>query len=184
MRKAWLALTVLFFFGSIMGKSAHAWPRRDSLADAEHFSPAENLEQLDIEVLDRARRTVDIAIYAFTDRYIAQELIELANRGVHIRLYRDREQWEHEQYRGNSTTEMLAGNPNIKIRVKQSKTLMHLKSYIVDDVLLRTGSANWSPTGLKRQDNNARYTADRPAVQSFDQEFDEMWSRPGNEVIQ
>ena len=34
---------------------------------------------------------------------------------------------------------------------------MHLKSYAVDGGLLRTGSAKWSPTGLKRQDNDVPY---------------------------
>lgn len=184
MRRAWLTLTILLLLASLTGESAHAWPRRVSFQDAEHFSPAENLERADIEALDRARRTIDIAIYAFTDQYIARELIELANRGVRIRLYRDREQWEQEQSRRNSTTEMLAGNKNIEIRVKQSKTLMHLKAYVIDGALLREGSANWSPAGLKRQDNNARYTADRVAVQSFRDEFEEMWARPSNEVIQ
>ena len=63
MRRAWLALTVLLLLASMTGESAHAWPRRDSFQDAEHFSPAENLERADIEALDRARRTIDIAIY-------------------------------------------------------------------------------------------------------------------------
>lgn len=184
MRTVWVALTCLIVLASLTRGPAHAWPRRDTFADAEHFSPAENLEQLDIEALDHARRTIDIAIYAFTDQYIARELIEVANRGVHIRLYRDREQWEQEQSRQNSTAEMLAGNANIEIRVKRSKTLMHLKTNFVDDALLRAGSANWSPTGLKRQDNNARYTPDQTAIQSFDRDFEEMWNRLGNEVIQ
>jgi phosphatidylserine/phosphatidylglycerophosphate/cardiolipin synthase-like enzyme len=37
---------------------------------------------------------------------------------------------------------------------------MHFKSYVVDGSLLRTGSANWSPTGLKRQDNDVHYEID------------------------
>ena len=31
---------------------------------------------------------------------------------------------------------------------------MHLKSYQIDGKLLRTGAANFSATGLKRQDND------------------------------
>ena len=158
MRKTSLALTVLLLLASTTGEAAHAWPWRAPFVDVEHFSPAENLEQLDIDALDHARGTVDIAVYAFTDRYIAQEPIKLANRGVHIRLYRDREQFLSEQGRRDSTTDMMAGVPNIEIRVKRSKVLAHLKAFCVDNELLRDGSANWSPTGLKRQDNNARYT--------------------------
>jgi phosphatidylserine/phosphatidylglycerophosphate/cardiolipin synthase-like enzyme len=54
---------------------------------------------------------------------------------------------------------------------------MHLKSYCVDGALLRDGSANWSPSGLKRQDNNARFTTDRRQIQAFQSVFEGMWAR-------
>ncbi len=57
---------------------------------------------------------------------------------------------------------------------------MHLKSYAVDGRLLRTGSANWSPTGLKRQDNDVRYEFSPTAVEHFEEKFNEMWDRAGN----
>ncbi len=31
-------------------------------------------------------------MYSFTDRYLAEELATLARKGVHVRVYRDREQ--------------------------------------------------------------------------------------------
>ena len=57
-----------------------------------------------------------------------------------------------------------AAQSGIQIRVKASHELMHLKAYVIDGSLLRDGSANWSPSGLKRQDNNAHFTSDRAQV--------------------
>ncbi len=68
----------------------------------------------------------------------------------------------------------------IEVRVKGAKDLMHLKSYAIDGRLLRTGSANWSPTGLKRQDNDALYESLPEAVERFERKFEEMWSKPTN----
>ena len=59
---------------------------------------------------------------------------------------------------------------------------MHLKSYAIDGGLLRTGSANWSPIGLKRQDNDLRYERDPVLARQFEARFAEMWDRPGNLV--
>ncbi len=155
----------------------------------EHYSPFENLEQLDRERLEGAQHTVDIAMYAFTDYRLAEELLRLARRGVQIRLYRDREQYEDEQTRmvteGNraTTTDMLRGQSGIQIRVKAGRELMHLKAYVIDGSLLRDGSANWSLSGLRRQDNNAHFTRDRAQVAAFQQLFEQMWNRSDNQRI-
>jgi len=63
------------------------------------------------------------------------------------------------------------------VRVKASRDLMHLKSYAIDGALLRTGSANWSPTGLKRQDNDLRYEVDPALVRLFEARFGCGWTR-------
>jgi len=166
-------------------RTAHA----GNVGAGQHYSPSENLEQFDRERLDSAQRTVDIAMYAFTDRYLAEELVKLARRGVQIRLYRDREQYEEEQHNswqrnGGTTTEMLRGQHGIQIRVKGSRELMHLKAYVIDGSLLRDGSANWSPSGLKRQDNNAHFTTVPAQVGAFRQIFEQMWNRTDNEQVQ
>ena len=80
-----------------------------------------------------------------------------------------------------ATSNLLAAG--VKERVKSARDLMHLKSYAIDGRLLRTGSANWSPTGLKRQDNDVRYESSPEAAEQFEEKFTEMWSRAGNSTI-
>jgi phosphatidylserine/phosphatidylglycerophosphate/cardiolipin synthase-like enzyme len=155
----------------------------------DHFSPTEDLERIDVARLEAAKSSIDIAMYAFTDRYIAEALKRLAGRGVKIRIYRDQEQYEQEQrnatrHSNNSTASMLSGDPNIQIRVKGRRELMHLKAYLVDGGVLRDGSANWSPSGEKRQDNNAHFTADPAQAGAFHRDFEAMWARSDNLVVQ
>jgi phosphatidylserine/phosphatidylglycerophosphate/cardiolipin synthase-like enzyme len=190
-----VAMLILAIAGALIYQYRHVAPRyvpRPGQAEAgaaDYFSPADNLERLDLEQLQRAGRTIDIAMYAFTDQYLAQQLAEIARRGVVIRIYRDREQYEQEQRRAGqrdreSAMELLRGISNIHVRVKRSRELMHLKAYLVDAALLRDGSANWSPSGLKRQDNNAHFSTDPAVIRRFQQVFEEMWSRSDNEEIQ
>ncbi|MDQ2950368.1 MAG: phospholipase D-like domain-containing protein [Acidobacteriota bacterium] len=154
------------------------------------FSPDENLERLDEQQLRQAHSRVDISMYAFTDRALAESLREIAGRGVAVRIYRDQEQFRNEQSfsrsRGFSTSALLRGVVNIQIRVKRgsARDLMHQKDYCVDGKVLRDGSANWSPGAEKAQDNSLWFTSDAAQIVAYERKFDEMWNRTSNLVVQ
>lgn len=152
---------------------------------AYHYSPTENLERIDVLQLQQARAHLDIAMYAFTDRAVAEELVRLADLGIAIRIYRDGEQYREEESRGNSTTDLFMGHPNIQVRIKppSKQNLMHLKAYSDGDTL-RDGSANFSFSGLCKQDNSLTITNSRDKIQEFESVFDEMWQRQNNLVAQ
>ena len=78
----------------------------------------------------------------------------------------------------------LAATPNVEVRIKHSRVLMHLKSYAVDGQTLRSGSANFSANALKHQDNDLVLTHDATSVRRFDLDFNQLWSRPDNERLQ
>lgn len=202
-----LALTVMLLSGgyqclkqhgtvSASGSYAPLKPARDGNG-SEHFSPAENLEQLEMRELTSAaqraraaRRPLDIAIYAFTDRALAALLAREAEQGTDIRIYRDGEQYEQEErnatrFRDRSTTAMFRGQRNIHVRVKTASRgdLMHLKVWS-DGQVFREGSANWSPSALKRQDNNVRFSHDLAEARAFEADFEAMWDRPSNRILQ
>ena len=60
---------------------------------AHLYSPGTNLEQSELTQLETATGSVDVAMYSFTDRYLAEELAAVAQKGVRVRVYRDREQF-------------------------------------------------------------------------------------------
>ena len=111
------------------------------IPSGEHFSPAENLEQLDLAALGSAKQSIHLSMYAFTDLRLAHELIDRARQGVIVRIYRDGEQFEQEQERSSrygwvTPTTLFYGHPNIHIRVKppSRQFIQHLN--YVDEVIM------------------------------------------------
>ena len=153
-----------------------------------HYSPAEDLEAIDLEILDKATHQVDLVLYAFDDKPLAMELLALAKRGVAIRIYRDQQQYQGEVARGKkggaNLTALFAGQANVHIRIKGSIALAHLKSYCVDGAIVRDGSANWSVQGEKVQDNSLLLISELSVATAFAQNFETLWARPPNVIVQ
>src|SRR5579883_629956 len=148
-----------------------------------YYAPWQNLEQIDAQAIATSRcNHLDLAAYSLTDWKVAEAIVQIAQSGRPVRIYRDREQYEEELRRGNKVLEMLR-RPNISIKVKQSAVLMHQKAWS-DGCLLREGSANFSPSSEKQQDNTLAITDDPQSVKQFEQVFQAMWSRADNIVVQ
>ena len=145
-----------------------------------HYAPRENLESLDARELGRAQLSIDMAAYVLSDAHVIEALIDAAERGVVIRLYFDRSQFaEHGPTRGGLIEALLA-HPNVAARVKGEGVLMHLKAYAVDGEALRTGSGNFSRSGLAAQDNDAIFITDQRTVDAFEANFERIWARAQN----
>jgi phosphatidylserine/phosphatidylglycerophosphate/cardiolipin synthase-like enzyme len=71
----------------------------------------------------------------------------------------------------------LAATPGVEIRTKRDRTPMHLKSFQVDGRVLRTGAANFSASGLKRQDNDLIIIESAGAAAAFRRNFDVLYAR-------
>lgn len=167
--------------------------RKDLLG--EHYSPADNLEAIDVFMIDRAQSTIEIAMYAFTDRAIADAVTRAASRGVRVWIYRDGIQIRD---RGDQTRRILGSSGGLRgliqvlVKRNSSRNIMHLKAYAIDGKWLRTGSANWSPPGegawcgrgrrphRDQQDNNLFLTDDPREVRKFEETFRRIWSRGTN----
>ena len=76
---------------------------------------------------------------------------------------------------------LLFGNvteppPGVVIKIKQhGAPLMHFKAYQIDGRVLRTGSANFSPSGLKRQDNDLVVIENPAAAEAFKRDFERIF---------
>jgi phosphatidylserine/phosphatidylglycerophosphate/cardiolipin synthase-like enzyme len=136
---------------------------------------------VDVALIDSAKREVDLAAYVLTDWPIIQALTRAADRGVKVRIYLDRTQPAE---RGPAKVfQDLAETPDVEIRTKRDNSaLMHLKSYQVDGRLLRTGAANFSASGEKRQDNDLVVIESAEAAGAFKRKFDAQFA--GGEGLQ
>jgi phosphatidylserine/phosphatidylglycerophosphate/cardiolipin synthase-like enzyme len=144
------------------------------------YAPAADLERIDLALLRQATRSIDIAAYLFVDQALIEALADAARRGVRVRLYLDGGQEAlREGFGGRARG--LRGIDRIELRLKPpGSDIMHLKSYSVDRKLLRTGSANFTYSGLKREDDDLVVIRDPAAIAAFAESFEAMWRRAGN----
>jgi phosphatidylserine/phosphatidylglycerophosphate/cardiolipin synthase-like enzyme len=144
---------------------------RSDPAPTIHYAPGENLEHVDVALIDGA----DMAAYVLTDWPVMQALTRAADRGVAIRIYLDGAQFAERE--PTKVFNDLAETPDVEIRVKHKTSApMHLKSYQIDGRLLRTGAANFSASGLKRQDNDLIVIESAEAAASFKRNFDARYA--------
>ena len=106
-----------------------------------------------------------MAAYVLTDRDIIAALNNAQARGVKVRVLLDP--------REPSAVELMDG---LDLRVKRPGALQHLKSYAIDGAVLRTGSANFSRSGLDSQDNDLVVMRDATLARAFEEHFEIIWA--------
>jgi phosphatidylserine/phosphatidylglycerophosphate/cardiolipin synthase-like enzyme len=136
----------------------------------------ENLENIDVALIEKAGQRIDIAAYVLTDWPVIAALIRAAERGVRVRVYLGAK-----QFGGEQTVPLLhelTSVPGVEVRFKHAGSpLMHLKSYQIDGRWLRTGAANFSASGLKRQDNDLLVIDSAAAASAFEKRFEAMFAQ-------
>ncbi len=145
-------------------------------APSIHYAPAENLERIDVALIDEAKVSIDMAAYVLTDWPVMEALNRAAARGVQIRLYLDSGRIGERV--PSAPFAALIENPAIAIGLKRAGApLMHLKAYQIDGRLLRTGAANFSASGLKRQDNDLVIIENPAAAAEFTRHFEAIFAQ-------
>jgi phosphatidylserine/phosphatidylglycerophosphate/cardiolipin synthase-like enzyme len=184
-------LTIVFKPSVLKEKEVQAQGAQVTIGHAvveNYYSPAVDLENIDVQLLNQATNSVYMSEYALTDEKIADQLVKLANRHVNLYIYRDLRQYDGEVAKTNNQMVKFKGNPYIHIKVKHSSVLAHLKAYVVDYGLegqvLREGSANWSESGEQKQDNSLIIIRDKAAIETFYKNYQQIWNRFDNTVIQ
>jgi phosphatidylserine/phosphatidylglycerophosphate/cardiolipin synthase-like enzyme len=125
----------------------------------------------------QARSRIDFAAYVLTSVPVIEALTRAAGRGVKVRVYRDGRDARIPRRLGEAI-DRLAAEPNVEIRYKGSPApLMHLKAYLIDGRLLRTGAGNFSRSGLTAQDNDMIALDCASAIEAFQKAFERMWRR-------
>ena len=136
-----------------------------------YFSLADDPEGVIIEELNKAEKSIDIAMYYFTDRDLANAVIDAYNRGVKVRIYLDKDQKEAKY----SKSRYLA-KYGISIRYSSNPHNMHHKFAIIDNQVVITGSYNWTASAGVRNNENLLVIRDPPLVNRYNQEFYRLWS--------
>jgi phosphatidylserine/phosphatidylglycerophosphate/cardiolipin synthase-like enzyme len=172
-----LAMTTLAFAVADPPKAA----REPALAGVRlYYGPSKETAAVDLETLARAKTSIDMAAYVLTDRGVIDALGGAARRGVKVRVYLDGDDVSRNE-KSSDALSALDAVPGVAIRRKaQGRDSMHLKSYLVDRRTLRTGSANFSYSGERFQDNDVVLLESPALAGAFARNFETIWARADN----
>ncbi|MBY0550898.1 MAG: hypothetical protein K2W95_26705 [Candidatus Obscuribacterales bacterium] len=137
------------------------------------FTPDEDGLSAYLGFLDRARTSVHVACYGFTEPQVVDKLIELHKRGVKVRILLDRSQ-SHGKYQAEQVKRLLDAGIEVVIGTStKSGQIMHNKFTIIDGLLVEDGSWNYTRSANK-QANVLNFVQSKSRAQLFQKQWDKM----------
>lgn len=126
--------------------------------------------------IDTAKRSINIAMYSFTNHTIAKHLKNAAKRGVKITILFDAKQNKNEPY---SQIGYLAKYKNIDVytikgvrsKKKDYTGIMHIKMAVIDHSRLIFGSANWTKSAFRYNYEVLYFTKDYALAKKCEKEL-------------
>lgn len=144
----------------------------NALTETEvYFSLYDDPELIIIKNIDNAKEFINIAMYTFTDREIAQAVIRARDRGVDIKIYLDRSQ-VNAKY---SRSRYFVNNAIEGIRISSNNYIMHNKFAVIDNKIVITGSYNWTASAGERNDENLLVIDDESIIEKYQNLFINLW---------
>lgn len=128
-----------------------------------------NAEQLVIETIDSAQRSIRLAAYVFTSKTIARALVDAKRRGVEVQAILDKT-----SLKGSYNGAQFLANSDIPVRIDSEYATMHNKFMVVDMQTVQTGSFNYSQAAAQTNAENVIVVRDHAA---FAKEYDREWQR-------
>lgn len=134
------------------------------------FSPGQDCRRAILDLLVRARRTLDVCVFTISDDRIAEGLLAAHRRGVQLRLITDNDKTADT---GNDIGRLV--DAGIPVRVDETAWHMHHKFAIADSATLLTGSFNWTRSASDYNQENVLVTQELRLVEAFEREFGRLW---------
>lgn len=138
------------------------------------FSPkigALSAQDVVIDAISHAQKTIVMAAYSFTSKPIATALVEAKQRGVDVRLVADK--------KGNSgkySATTFVANQHVPVRLNGHYAIMHNKFMVIDGTDVETGSFNYTQSAATKNAENALLLRGVPDLAaSYTQDFEKLW---------
>jgi cardiolipin hydrolase len=126
-----------------------------------------------VKYISMAKKSIDLAIFSFTNDDLANEILAAHERGVTVRIISD-----DEAMKGKGADTQRMADAGIPCRTdNEEKYHMHNKFMLVDQLYLVTGSFNWTfQAGANNQENvvvlDGKYYIDK-----YHTEFCNLWGQ-------
>ena len=136
------------------------------------FSPSQRCTSRIVNLIDKSKKEIDVAMFSFTSRKIARALIRAKRRGVKVRVIID-----EGTARASHCVLPVLVEEEIEAKVKRGSGggLMHNKFAVIDESCVITGSFNWTVSAQKRNDENLLIIKNRDLAKRYREKFQELW---------
>ena len=142
----------------------------DSLVSI-YFSPKSNTYENGLKkLIQNAEQYIYIPVFYLTHKDLAQQLINAKNRGVEIKIILDATAARN---RYSMHTELRKNG--IKVKVENFGGKMHIKSIIVDDKYIVSGSMNLTKAGNSKNDENTIVVQNSNLAKQYKSYFVKLW---------
>ena len=138
-----------------------------------YFSPNKFIiNDVLIPEIEKAKKNIYISMFLISDRKIVNSIMDAHNRGVNVKIIID----AHHAMQPYSKHEILR-NAGIKVKVENWAGKMHAKTVIIDENTIISGSANWTYSAFRYNDENLLIFRNLPReALSLKKEFEHSWN--------
>lgn len=137
-----------------------------------YFTPNDDLRTEIIDLIEKARHTLDICLFTISDDHIAKAIINAHFSGVKVRIVTDRNKIYD---KGNDMHEFADNGIAVKLDPKES--WMHHKFAIIDEEITVSGSFNWTRSGADKNYEDIVIFTDKSVVERYLNRFNQMWNQ-------
>ncbi|NDK57674.1 phospholipase D-like domain-containing protein [Pontibacter fetidus] len=146
-------------------------PEPPKITSHAFFSPGEDCLNAIISAIDLTQQSMKICVFTISDDRISDAIVRAYQRGISIKIITD----NYKLHDLGSDIKELA-KIGLEVWVDKTKSHMHHKFAIFDEVRVLTGSYNWTRSAAMYNHENIVITDNLTIVQDFSREFDRLWT--------
>lgn len=134
------------------------------------FTPNKKCQMQILEEIHKAKDSIFVQAYSFTDRDIAQALVAVAKRGVRIQVLLDKSNRNDKR----SAKDIVIQN-NLLLRFDSPSGIAHNKVIIIDNHTVISGSYNFSVSAYTRNTENLLILNSPGLAKEYIQNWQKRW---------
>jgi len=131
------------------------------------FTPGQRCDEIIINAIDNAQRTIDVQAYQLTSVPILSALSGANRRDVRVRIILDKSQYRQNGY----SAAVYFMNQHIPVWIDRKPAIAHNKVIIIDDDIVITGSYNFSNAAQFRNAENVLIIKSDGVAKAYDDNY-------------
>lgn len=143
------------------------------LIEETMFFPSKESQNRLAKILTKAKKTLEICVFAFTNDVLCQAIRNRHQAGVEVRIITDD---ECSKFFGADIWNLVI--EGVQCTMDSNKRFhMHNKFAIIDDLVLATGSFNWTSQAVTGNQENLCVIDNEKFVKDYKEEFEKLWEK-------